>query len=154
MQDRRRFWDLQGFQTLERVWRGFGDLPDRAVRARQLSKFDPLQIVADVAPGVTARLLGDALEQQRQHRQRDVRVEAMWRPVIHGAQLQAALQRAPRDFDPLQLLVAEREIGGRERIVVRVNDELAVEPLEFGNASGIDPWLAGFGQSQVTTVAA
>ena len=58
---------------LGRLRRGLGDLPDRPVRARQLGKFYPLQIIADAGPGVGAGRFRDALEEEREHGERDVR---------------------------------------------------------------------------------
>lgn len=49
--------------------RGLGDLSSRAVRARQLRKF--------CVPGVRAGVLGEALEQQGEHRERHAGVNAM-----------------------------------------------------------------------------
>lgn len=46
---------------------GARDLPDRPARARQLSQFEMLEIVAEVAPGIGADLLGEALAAARQH---------------------------------------------------------------------------------------
>src|SRR3974390_437475 len=91
VEDRRWLLDFQGFQAFECVRRGLGDLPDGAVRAQQLSKFYPLEIVFDVAPGIGASLFGDALEEQRQDGERDVGMDPVRRPVIDGTQLQAAL---------------------------------------------------------------
>jgi len=65
VEDRRWLLNLQGFQALESVGGGLSDLPDGAVGAQQLSKFYPLQIVFDVAPGIGAGLLGDALSQAK-----------------------------------------------------------------------------------------
>jgi len=153
VEDRRRFLDLKRFQTPECVRSGFGDLPDGTVRAQQLREFDPLQIVFDVAPGIGAGLLGDALEEQRQDGERGVVVDAGWGPVIDGTELRAAPQGAPRDLDALQVLVAEREIGGTQGVIVAVDDELAIELLEDGHVLGVDARLAGLGKSQVTAVA-
>jgi hypothetical protein len=91
VEDRRWLLDLQGFQTLNGARRRFGDLPDRSVRAQQLRKFYPLQIVLDVASAVGASLLGDALEEQREDGERDVGMDPVRRPVIDRTQLQAAL---------------------------------------------------------------
>ena len=112
MEDRRGCVNLQGFQTFECVWRGFCDLPDGGVGAQQLSQLYASQIVFDIAPGIATGVLGHSLEQQRDHRQGDVRVDAMGGPVEHRPQLQPALERAPGDLGELQLLVAERKIGG------------------------------------------
>ena len=72
------------FQVFECSRPGLGDLPDGPVRARQLRQLDLLQVVTDVAPGVTTRLLGDPFEPQRQHGEGDVRMDAMRRPVVDG----------------------------------------------------------------------
>jgi len=42
-----------------------------------LSKFDLLEVIADVAPSIAVGLLGHAREQLRQQRDRDMRVDAM-----------------------------------------------------------------------------
>ncbi len=84
IKDRRLFLDLQGIQSLSGNWSGFRNLPDRAVGAQQLRKFYLFQIVADVAPGIPAALLGHALQKQGQHTQTDMGTNAMRRPVIDG----------------------------------------------------------------------
>lgn len=81
MEHRRRRLDLQGFQALSRLRRGLGDLPDGAVRAQQLRELDAPQTVRHVAPSVVAGVLDGALQQQRQHRDRHMRVDAVRRPV-------------------------------------------------------------------------
>ncbi len=47
------------------------------MRARQLGKLDLLEIVANVAPGVTAGDLGGSLQSQRKHGQRDVHLDSV-----------------------------------------------------------------------------
>src|SRR5208282_6891003 len=135
------------------VWSGFGDLPDGATGAQQLSQLYAAQIILDIAPSIAAGLLGYALEQQREHRQGDVRVDAMGHPVEHGPQLQPALERPPGDLDTLQLLVAEREIGGTQGVVVAVHDELAVEALGGRDRGLIDARDAAAGEAQVAAIA-
>jgi hypothetical protein len=80
LEDFGRFLDLERFQTVVCLQTGHGDLPDLSARARQLRQFDLLEVVSDVAPGVLARVLGDALEQQRQ------RLSATWAWIRCGAQ--------------------------------------------------------------------
>ena len=76
---------MQRFQAFNGVFPGFGNLPDRPIRAQQLRKFYLLQIVTDIAPGVTAGVFGDTLEQQREHRERHMGMDAMRCPVKHRA---------------------------------------------------------------------
>jgi hypothetical protein len=52
-------------------------------------ELDVLEAVLGVAPGTGARLLGDSLEQQCRHRDRHLRVDAMWGPVTDRPELQA-----------------------------------------------------------------
>lgn len=63
-------------------------------------------------------MLGDGPEEGREDGERDVRMDAVRRPVKDWSQLQTTLRRAPGDFDALQLLVAEREIGSGQGVVV------------------------------------
>ena len=146
--------DLQGFQSLSCGWRRLGDLPDRAVRARQLRQFHLLEIVTDVAPGIVAGMLRNPFEQQGQHGQRNMRVNPMRRPVIDRAQLQPAFEAAPRLLDALQLLVAERHVLATERVVIAMDHELAVEPGGSLDLGLIDHGLAGLAQAQIAPITA
>ncbi len=58
---------FQGFQLLECVLGGLSHLPNGPLRAQQLREFDPLQVIADVAPGICAGRFRHALEQQGEH---------------------------------------------------------------------------------------
>jgi hypothetical protein len=152
IQDRWGLWDFQGFQALERLRGGLRDLPDRPVGARQLSQFDLLEIVADVAPGIDAGLLGEALQEEREHGEGDVGVDAVRRPMVDGTQLQATLQLSPGNLHALQLLVAEGEVGGTQGIVVAVHDELPVELGERLNVRLIDPRVTVRGEAHVAAI--
>ena len=103
-----------------------------------MGQLNVTQIVANIAPGVMARVLRDALQQQREDGDRDVGMDAMRRPMKHWPQAQPALHVAPTLLDPLQLLVAERHVGRHERVVVAVHDELAVAPLGGGDGLAVD----------------
>ncbi len=82
--------------VLSRRRRRVGNLPDRAVRAQQLRELDAPQTVRDVAPCVGAGLLYGALQQQRQHRDCHVRVDAVWRPVEQGRPRHDGIHRIRR----------------------------------------------------------
>src|SRR5271166_3406174 len=153
IEDRRGCMNLQGFQALEGAQGGFGDLPDGAVRAQQLSQLYASQIVFDIAPRIATGVLGHALEQQCDHRQSDVHVDAVGGPVEHRPQLQPALERPPGDLGALQLLVAKRKIGGTQGVIVAVHDELAVEALGGRDGGLIDARDAAAGEEQVAAVA-
>ena len=99
-------------------------------------------------------LFSDPFKPQRQYGEGDMRVDAVWRPVVDGTELQAALEHAPGGLHPLQLLVAEREIGGARHVVVAVHDELSLEPGERLDMGLIDARLTVRGQPDVAAIAA
>src|SRR5574340_1038626 len=151
-EDRRWGLDLERFQALSGMWRGFGDLPDGAIGARQLGELDVLEIIADVAPGVLAGVLDGALQEEGEHRDGDMGMDAVGRPVKHRTHLQAALHGAPGLFDTLLLLVTQRHIFRAEGVVVAVDDELAVEALKLGDGLTVDG-QSGLGLLQQPPVA-
>lgn len=67
----------------------------------------------------------------RQNRDGDVRMNAVGRPVGHRSHLQTALYRPPDFFHPLLLFVAQRHVFSRERVIVAIHHELAVEALQY-----------------------
>lgn len=70
-------------------------------------------------------------------------VDAVRCPVIDRRQLQAALDRSPGQLDALQLLVAEDEVHGAQRVVVAVDHELAIQFRERIDVSPIDARACG-----------
>jgi len=86
-----------------------------------------LQFVADVAPGVAGLVLDDPDQQQRQPAQQDVRADVVFAAVIDGPQVQDALQVAPAALDLQQLLVAQRDVLGRQGGVGAAQRVLAAE---------------------------
>ena len=124
---------------LSRFWRGLCNLPNLAVRAPQWRQFDLVQIRSDVAPGISAGLLNDAFSPEGQPTQRHMGVEAMDRPMIHRSSLQTAFERAPGLFDPVKLLVTQREVGWGEALVRAVDHTFAVEPLFRPTLRRINP---------------
>ena len=106
----------------------------------------------NVAPRVGTGVLGDALEEQRQHAERHMGMDTVHRPVIDGAQAQPALERAPRLLDALELLVTERQVLGAQGVVVAVDHELALEALGRLDLGRIDAELAGLAQAQVAPI--
>ncbi len=120
----------------------------------QLGQLDLLEVVADVAPGVAAGLLGHALDEQGQHGQEHMGLDALGGEVEHRAHPQPALELAPGLLDAHELLVAQRQVLGRQRVVVAVHDELAVVLLGGAHRGAVDAQLAGAGATQVAPVAA
>ncbi|MGC8519615.1 MAG: hypothetical protein ACP5P4_14010 [Steroidobacteraceae bacterium] len=57
--------------ALERLRGRLSDLPDHPDWAGQLSQLDLLEMVADVAPSTIIHLLGEPLEEERQHGEGD-----------------------------------------------------------------------------------
>jgi len=55
-----------------------------------------------------AQPLGDALDEQGQHAQGDVRADPVWRPVEDGPRTQATFDGMPALLDAHELLVAKR----------------------------------------------
>src|SRR5215510_3579108 len=103
-----------------------GRLSHSGLGALVLHNLNGLELGGDVTPRVTGADLGDTFQQQRQHAQKDMSADATVSPVIDRTHAQAGLHRAPTLLDAKQLLVAERQIFGRQSIVVAGNYPLAV----------------------------
>jgi len=95
------------------AWPDVGRLADAGPGALVLDDLDRLERGSDVAPGVARPDLGDPLEQERDHRDSDVRLNAPGAPVEDRAHPQSALEAAPALLDTHELLVAERQISLR-----------------------------------------
>ena len=139
-QVKHRWWwfNLQYFQSVGCIRSRFCDLPHHAVRAGQLRQLDPFQVVSNVAPGNLASVLNHTFQKQRQHRDGDMRVNAMDRPVKHRAHLESALHRPPGFFHALLLFVAQCHILHCQAVVVAVNNKLAVEAFKFEDGLPVD----------------
>src|SRR5687768_2734389 len=87
-------------------------LLDPRLAAVVLDDLDRVELRDEVAPGVAGADLGDALEQQREHRDRDVGLDPPGPVVEHRPHAQTALELAPALLDAEELLVPEREIFG------------------------------------------
>ena len=102
-----------------------------------MSKFYLLEVVANVAPSGAAIAFSDTLEEQRQDAQEHVCVDSVRSPVEDRPHPESALQCAPRFLNSHELLIAEREVLSVERVIVAVDDELAVGLL--GSADSASP---------------
>jgi hypothetical protein len=106
------------------------------VRAGEGDQVQPAELAGELPPGGTGLALGDAdQQQQRQPAQQHVAADAMFQPVVDGAQVQGGLQVPEGAFGLQQVLVAERNVFGRQVGVGGGQQVLAVEPGlcgEFG----------------------
>jgi hypothetical protein len=83
-----------------------------------------VKTLAEVCSSMVAG--GHALEEQAQHREPHVGVDAVGNPVEDRPEADAALELPPGLLDPQQLLVAQGHVLGREGIVVAGDDELPI----------------------------
>jgi hypothetical protein len=72
----------------------------------------------------------------------------------HRTQAQASVERAPRLFPALPLLVPQGEVRRGEAIVVAMDHECSVETCFFPLLRRVTPQQASFGQAAITAVAA
>src|SRR3954468_5255133 len=73
-----------------------------------------VEVVAHVVPGLAGGGLDDADEQQREPAQHDVGADALFEAVVDRAQVEDLLHVPPAAFDLEELLVAQRDVGGRQ----------------------------------------
>ena len=95
----------------------------------------PIQLVAEVAPGVARRVFRHTGEEQPEPAQLDVASDAVFAVVVDGPKPQRALQVAPSRLDLGELLVGKGEVGRGEGVVVAADQPLAVEvgvPVDGG----------------------
>ena len=59
-------------------------------------------------------------------------------PVEHRPHPQPALHHPPGRLHPLLLLVAERHVFSRERVIVAMHHELAVKARQFSHRPAVD----------------
>ena len=71
------------------------------------TEVEPLELVAEVAPGVSRGVLGDPNKQQREPPEEDMRSDPLVFADVNGAQLEARLQVAPGPLDLEQHSPAE-----------------------------------------------
>src|SRR4051794_13763981 len=107
--------------------RGLNDGP---ALARVADGLEPLQGADEPVPGQPGRDLGRTLDHQRQHAQPHVRGDPVRHPVEHRPHREPGRLHLPKAaLDDPHALVAERDVGDRERVVVGGQDELAVQLL-------------------------
>jgi hypothetical protein len=88
---------------------------------------EPVEVTAHGRPGVAGAGLDDADQEQREPAQHDVSADAFFEAVIDRAQVQDLLHVPPAAFDFQELLVAQRDVGGRQ---VRVRAAQQVLPVQ------------------------
>src|ERR1035437_6578219 len=104
-----------------------GALCDRALRGGQGDQVHPVELVADVAPGVAGGVLGDPDEQQGEPAEVNVAANPVFAVVEHRPQAQGAFHVSPAAFNSEQLLVRRSEIFGGQRQVGGAQQPLAVQ---------------------------
>ena len=110
---------------------------------------DLAELGADRAPGVAGAGLGDADDHQGEEADQDVGADPVVLAVEDGPQQERALEVAEGAFGLEQLLVAERDVFGREARVAGGEQVLAVEALLGGDLLAVDQQPAGLGLAQV-----
>src|SRR6266545_1962248 len=104
-----------------------GALAEGPGGAGEGAELDAFQLLAEAWPGVAAGGLDGAGQQQRQPAQDDVGADALLLAVVDRAQVDHLLHVAPAAFDLQQLLVAKRDLLGRQVRVRAAQQVLAVE---------------------------
>jgi len=99
VEDLRRLTDLEGRQDLALALRGRRALGDAAVPRLQGDEVHAVELVAEVAPGVAGRVLGDADEEQAEPAQLDVASDAVLAAMEDGSQPQCPLQVPPSPLE-------------------------------------------------------
>ena len=102
----------------------------RSVLPLLLGRGDHLQAVqlgGEGPPGRAGGGLHDPDQQQRQPAQHDVGADAFLQPVVDRAQIDDLLQVAPAPLDLEELLVAQRDVLGRQAGIAGAQQVLAVE---------------------------
>src|SRR3990172_3296154 len=130
-----------------------GGLADAYGAAGVFDDLDGIELRDEVAPGVLPAELGDALQQEGEHTELDVRLDAVRPPVVDGPHPQTGLHRAPALLDPHQLLVAEGQILSSQRGVIRGDDPLPIEALLLLDGSPVDAEEASLRLAQVASEA-
>src|SRR6266511_808059 len=115
-----------------------GALAEGPGGAGEGAELDAFQLLAEAWSGVAAGGLDGAGQQQRQQAQDDVGADALLLAVVDRAQVDHLLHVAPAAFDLQQLLVAKRDLLGRQ---VRVRAAQQVLAVEVG--LGLDGPLVG-----------
>ena len=91
-----------------------GGLLDRAGGAGERDEVKSAELERDPSPGQLGLAFGDPDEKECEPREQHVRADAVLEAVKHGAQLDRGLQVAEPAFGFEQVLVAERDVLGRE----------------------------------------
>src|SRR5271170_799341 len=120
------------FQGVEDVALGLGDLgalPEGAGGAGEGPDVDAVELAAQVRPGAAAGVLGDPGEEEGEPAEQDVGADALFFPVVDGAQVDDLLHVPPAALHFEQLLVAQGDVLGAHLGVGCPQQVLAVEVL-------------------------
>src|SRR5690242_18829095 len=82
-----------------------GSLPEQPGGPGEGAGVEPVEVAADVVPGVAGGGLDDADEQQREPAQQHVCADAFFEAVVDRAQVEGLLHVPPAAFDFQELLV-------------------------------------------------
>ena len=134
-----------------RVLRVSGKISLRARNRKFKLKNSLVQIAPDFMPGLAARQLGDALDQQCQHTDLDVGLNAPRCPMVHGHHFDlGAFHRTKAALNHHESLVAAGGIFQADGIVIGFQDPFAVKPGRISDFGPIETDLVAFGNRQVT----
>ena len=104
--------DVQGAEDVALVFGDLGALAEGSDGAGEGADVDAVEFAAQFRPGGAAGVLGDAGEEQGEPAEDDVGADALFFPVVDGAQVDDLLHVAPAAFDFEELLVAEGDVFG------------------------------------------
>ena len=113
-------------------------LAEVAVCGAEVALADLAELGADRAPGLIGARLGEADDHQGEEADQHVGADPVVFAVEDGPQQQRALEVAEGALRFEQLLVAERDVLGRERGVAGGEQVLAVEPLLGGDLRPVE----------------
>ena len=117
--------------------------------ATEVALADRAELGADGAPGLAGAGLGDTDDHQGEEADQDVGADAVVLAVEDGSQPQDALEVAEGAFGFEQLLVAERDVLGREARVRGGEQVLAVQALLGGDLLAVEREQPRLGLAQV-----
>lgn len=123
----RRFGELEGREGRALCWGQFSTLGDSALCSGEGDQVHAVELASDVAPRVSNLDLGNAQDEQCQPAQLHMGADAVLAMVIHRSEVDGGLRVALPSFNFEEGLVSESDVLGRERLVGRAEEELAIE---------------------------
>ena len=126
---------MRDLELGEQVALGLGELgglPEGAGRAGEGAEGEQIQLVGDRGPGGAGGRLGDGDTKQQGGQPRCVRADAFFLAVAGRAQVDDLFQVAPAALDFQELVLAQRDVLGREPGVGGAEQVLAVDEVPLG----------------------